>query len=238
MSKAQEIYSELIDNFQILSAEGYISFCLKDISIRVKENDVVGNILEEWLYKWLCENSFDVRHNTSQSAPDFWLNPDDVESDLLEIKSFCASPSFDIAAFMSYINELKVKPWRLFSDYLIFQYDMEKDSGNVHIQKVWLKKVWEISSPSDRFPIKTQYKNKQIVNIRPATWYSDNSRFKTFASKEHFLAALEETIYSYPESHKLAETWARDLCANYKEKYKSPLKIPRWSDIKSLYGFA
>lgn len=234
---AQQIYNKLVNEFDIMNATGFIAFTLKDVSIRVKQNDVVGNILEEWLYKWLQENGFDVVHNTAQNPPDFWLDRNDREKDLLEIKSFYSSPSFDIAAFMSYVNELKAKPYRLFSDYLIIKYDMNEETGDVSIVNVWLKKVWEISAPSERWPIKTQYKNGQIVNIRPATWYSDRQRFPTFTCKEHFVSALEETIYAYPETHSVAATWKRDLCANYRRKYGTDLVIPRWNDIKGQYGF-
>lgn len=234
---AQQIYDKLLNDFDILHAVGSISFSLNDISICVKENDVVGNILEEWLHKWLQENGFNVVHNTTQNPPDFWLNPDDRESGLLEVKSFYNSPSFDIAAFMSYIKEIVEKPYRLFSDYLIIQYDMHSETGEVSIVNVWLKKVWEISAPSERFPIKTQYKNKQIVNIRPATWYSKRTIYPTFKCKEHFISALEETIFQYPETHAVATTWKRDLCENYYRKYNERLVIPRWDDIKGEYGF-
>ena len=133
---AQQIYNKLLNEFNVLNATGSISFSLNDVSIRVKENDVVGNILEEWLHKWLQENGFNVEHNTTQNPPDFWLNPNDRESDLLEVKSFYSSPSFDIAAFMSYVNEIKERPYRLFSDYLIIQYDMNSETGDVSIVKV------------------------------------------------------------------------------------------------------
>jgi type II restriction enzyme len=234
---AQQVYDKLLNESDILHAAGSISFSLNGVSIRVKERNVVGNILEEWLYKWLQEKGFNVIHNTTQNPPDFWLNPDDRESDLLEIKSFYKSPSFDIAAFMSYVNEIKEKPYRLFSDYLIIQYNMNSKTGDVSIVKAWLKKVWEISAPSERFPIKTQYKNKQIVNIRPATWYAKRAKFPTFKCKEHFISALEETIYQYPETHAVATTWKRDLCENYNRKYNERLEIPRWNDIKEEYGF-
>lgn len=234
---AYDVYNKLLNEFDIMNATGYIAFSLKDISIRVKQNDVVGNILEEWLHKWLLNNGFDVIHNTSQNPPDFWLNREDRESDLLEVKSFYNSPSFDIASFMSYINELSVKPYRIFSDYLIFKYDMDSTTGDVSIKNMWLRKVWELCAPSERFPIKTQYRNGQIVNIRPATWYSPNPKYPTFTCKEHFLAALEETIYQYAETHARAATWKRDFCSNYYRKYGEQLVIPRWNDIKAEYGF-
>lgn len=40
---------------------------------------------------------------------------------------------------------------------------MNKDI--VTIDDLWLKNLWEISSPSEEWPIKVQYRNKVIVNI-------------------------------------------------------------------------
>lgn len=90
-------------------------FNLKDYGITVEQNNVVGNILEEWLGKWMTSNGITHRHNERQSSPDFWLNPDNLETDWLEVKPFTGSPNFDIAAFRSFINLVISKPWKLHS---------------------------------------------------------------------------------------------------------------------------
>lgn len=51
MDKAQEIYNKLVGDFGFENSIGKITFKLKDIAIVVNQNNVVGNILEEWLDK-------------------------------------------------------------------------------------------------------------------------------------------------------------------------------------------
>lgn len=232
MNKADIIFDVLKSDFGFKGAEGSVRFNLKDFNITVEQNNIIGNILEEWLAKWIVFRGFDCIHNTKQESPDFWLNREDLTADWLEVKSFTGSPNFDIAAFRSFINLIIDKPYKLQSKYLLIKYSMA--DGIVTIDDIWLKKVWEISCTSDRFPIKVQYKNKTIVNIRPATWYSANST-PVFKSLEHFLAALEQTIYKYHDTNHLAETWLDKLKKSYQDFYGVLLDVPRWNDIKELY---
>ena len=122
MDKAQEVYKKLIDDFGFRSTAGEILFKLKDICIVVNQNNVVGNILEEWLDRWMTECGIPHVHNTGQSSPDFWLNPSDLNKDWLEVKSFTGSPNFDIAAYNSFINLVLQKPYKLQSSYLLIKY--------------------------------------------------------------------------------------------------------------------
>lgn len=59
---AQQIFDKLLDEEKILSANGQIRFFLGDVDIIVKQKDVVGNIIQEWLGGWLRkrEIEFDV----------------------------------------------------------------------------------------------------------------------------------------------------------------------------------
>ena len=59
---------------------GAIKFELSDFEIIVKQNNVVGNILEEWLDKWMTEMGFSHDYNHAQSAPDFWLDVDNHDT--------------------------------------------------------------------------------------------------------------------------------------------------------------
>ena len=88
MTIAERIYQLLKDDFHFESSSGKISFNLRDFHITVEQNNIVGNILEEWLAKWLDSKGIPNIHNLKQASPDFWLNPDNLESDWLEIKSF------------------------------------------------------------------------------------------------------------------------------------------------------
>ena len=176
--------------------------------------EIVGNIIQKWVGKLL--ESFDLT------------------SEWLEIKSFTGSPNFDVAAFRSFINLVIEKPWKLHSKHLLIKYKME--DGIVTIEQFWLKNLWEICSTSSAWPVKVQYKNKVIVNIRPAVWYSDRADFSPFESLEDFLAAIEETIYQYPDTRTtIALHWKEKLMKSYENHYGRALNIPRWYDIKDKY---
>lgn len=233
MSKANEIFDQLKNDFGFNGASGSVQFSLKDFNITVDQNNIIGNILEEWIAKWLDSKGIPNIHNLKQESPDFWLNPNNLSEDWLEIKSFTGSPNFDIAAFRSFINLIIEKPYKLQSQYLLIKYKME--NGVVTIEDFWLKKVWEISCTSSKFPLKVQYKNKTIVNIRPATWYSEKAEYPVFECLEDFLSALEQTIYKYHETNYLAETWSEKLVSSYNKFYGVRLNIPRWNDIKIRY---
>ena len=44
-----EIYDRLVNEDKILTKKGRITFTLGDIDIIVKQRDVVGNIMQEWV---------------------------------------------------------------------------------------------------------------------------------------------------------------------------------------------
>lgn len=234
MNEIEKLYNALQEDFGFEGATGSVLFNLKGYQITVEQNNVIGNILEEWLDKWMTSKGIVHIHNERQSSPDFWLNPNDSTADWLEVKSFTGSPNFDVGAFRSFINLIIEKPWKLQSKYLLIKYKSEK--GVVTIEKFWIKNLWEICSTSGSWPLKVQYKNKVIVNIRPTTWYSATSDYKPFECLEDFLAALEETIYKYHDTRStIAEQWSEKLCKSYKEHYGTTLVIPRWNDIKGKY---
>jgi len=190
------IYNRLIDSLDQLV--GGTIFRIGDISIDVKGKDGLGGLIEEWFGIWALSNNFNVHDHKksggSQEFPDYYIGDD---MGMLEIKSFdiTASPNFDLANFESYCESVANKPERIDSDYLIFGYELS--GSKLRISKIWLKKIWEITCPSDRWPLKTQTKRDVIYNIRPATWYSTNNKFKVFTSKEKFIDALFETQEQY-----------------------------------------
>lgn len=53
----EELYDKLLTDFNIKSVEGRITFCLGSVGIIVKQKDVVGNIIQEWLEGWLRANN-------------------------------------------------------------------------------------------------------------------------------------------------------------------------------------
>ncbi len=168
--------------------------------------------------------------------PDIYLNPDDRTKDLLEVKAFnySASPGFDIADFKAYAREIVENPYMLHTKYLIFGYAMNEE-GTVTIRDLWLKNVWEICRSMECWPLNVQYKNKVIHKIRPAKWYGNRSRFPMFESMEHYLSAIEETLFSYPDTHELSKGWRKKMVESYKSFYGKDITIPRWEDLAETY---
>ena len=122
---AKQIYDKLVNDDKILELQGQIKFFLGDVDIIVKQKDVVGNIIQEWLQGWLDKNNVEYAPSeNTQMPPDFFLNPNNKTKDLLEVKAFnrSASPGFDIADFRMYEEEIIEKPYMLDVDYLIFGY--------------------------------------------------------------------------------------------------------------------
>lgn len=235
---AAEICNALINVDKILEISGQIKFELGDVKIVVKQKDVVGNIMQEWLEGWLKKRavSYSVNTNT-QMPPDFYLSPKDKTHNLLEIKAFNsdASPGFDIADFTMYSEEIIREPYMLDVDYLIFAYRMSAD-GVVTIKNVWLKKVWEITRRMADWPLNLQVKKDVVHKIRPGVWYSQKPRdFKMFSCLEHFLSAMEETVYQNEDTRKKGAQWKNRFLTNYKKFYNKTLVIPKWDEIKDLY---
>lgn len=236
---AQEIYDKLLNDDHILELEGQIKFYLGDVNIIVKQKDVVGNIMQEWLQGWLDARGIEYAPSeNTQMPPDFFLNPDDITKELLEVKAFNrnSSPGFDIADFRMYASEILEKPYMLDVDYLIFGYDMS-DDGVVTIKDVWLKKVWQITRRMENYPINLQVKEGVIHKIRPGVWYSERiTDYAIFDCLEDFISAIEETTFKEPKLRSsIASTWLAVFQRNYKAWCGKELSIPRWNDIKDKY---
>ena len=220
---AQEVYDKLLNEDGILHLEGQIRFYLGDVDIIVKQRDVVGNIMQEWLQGWLDKREIEYAPSeNTQMPPDFFLNPDDKTKNLLEVKAFNRNrgPGFDIADFRMYEEEIIEKPYMLNVDYLIFGYDMN-DYGVVTIKNVWLKKVWEITRRMEDWPINLQIKDNVVHKIRPGIWYADDITrmdYTVFESLEDFISAIEEAVFLNPKTHNDAGTWKSTFLRSYKRE--------------------
>ena len=239
---AQEIYDRLLNDDHILELKGQIRFFLGDVNIIVRQKDVVGNIMQEWLQGWLEAKGIEFAPSeNTQMPPDFFLNPDDRTKGLLEVKAFNrnGSPGFDIADFRMYAAEIQEKPYMLDVDYLIFGYDMSAD-GIVTIKDVWLKKVWQITRRMENFPINLQIKEGVIHKIRPGVWYSKRATdYAIFDCLEDFISAIEETTFKEPKLRtSVASTRLTVFQKKYKDWYGKELNVPRWNDIKDKYDLA
>ena len=235
---ALKVFEKLLDEDKLLEIEGQIKFFLGDVDIIVKQKDVVGNIIQEWLQGWMDKRGIEYALNdNTQMPPDFFLNPDDKTTDLLEVKAFnrSASTGFDIADFRMYEEEIIEKPYMLNVDYLIFGYDMS-DDGVVTIKDLWLKKVWEITRRMDGWSINLQVKQGVVHKIRPGVWYSDRpGNIPMFKCIEDFIAAIEEAVYQNPKTHESAATWKKNFIDSYRKFYGVKLDIPRWQEIAPKY---
>jgi len=212
-----QLYNELVDVFKIKEQIGSVEIKLGNVSAKYNGKDAIGDLLQEWLGEWMKSKHyyFRTKHNT-QEFPDFLLSESNTK-DFLELKTFNAnaSPAFDIANFDSYCTSLLNIPERIDADYLIFSYKME--NSELSINNVWLKKVWELASPSGQDPIKLQVKRNQIYNIRPCTWYSERLRFQPFNNKNDFLIAISETHNFYPQCDQYKNDWLNIVNEKYYE---------------------
>lgn len=237
---AEQIYDTLINRDGIKTAKGQISFNLCDIDVIVKNKDIVGGALENWVNQWLIDNNVDFEFNAqTQSKPDLYLDPDNKEHQLLEVKSFNRekTPAFDIADFVGFAFELIHKPYLLDIDCLVFGYSMDIETGDITVKDIWLKKIWEVAATSGEWALKVQgTEDKSIIKkVRPGTWYSNRARFKCFESKLDFLSAYEQTLYDYQATRARASNWKFQLKQSYYNYYGEELIIPRWDDIKHNY---
>jgi type II restriction enzyme len=235
---AQEVYNKLINDDKVLELQGQIKFYFGDVDIIVKQKDVVGNIIQEWLQGWLEKRGIEyaLSQNT-QMPPDFYLNAENKTQDLLEVKAFnrSASPGFDIADFRMYEEEIIDKPYMLDVDYLIFGYSMSND-GIVTVKDLWIKKVWEITRCMSDWALNLQVKQNVVHKIRPGVWYSTKQgNYPMFKSLEDFISAVEETVYQNPKTHNDVANWKNRFLASYKSHYGKDLNIPRWSEIAHIY---
>jgi type II restriction enzyme len=233
---AQEVFDKLMNDDRILSLEGQIKFFFGDVNIIVKQKDVVGNIIQEWVQGWL--DARDIEYAPSQNTqmpPDFFLNPNDRQVSLLEVKAFNIEkvPGFDIADFRMYASEVINKPYMLDVDYLVFGYKMI--NGVVTVKKLWLKKVWQITCSSKAWPMKLQVKDNVVHKIRPSVFYSARAKYRPFDCLEDFISALEQSIYQNRDTRELSQQWQNRFLESYQAHCGVRMNIPRWSEIADKY---
>lgn len=186
---ANKIYNLLIQD-QITKSEGSIIFDFLNISIKINEKSAIGDLFQEWFAAWMYQKQIDFRLPAhTQKFPDFLLEKESDSTGLLEVKTFnfSASANFDVANFEAYCDSLTTQAYRLDADYLIFGYELEM--YKFKIKNIWLKKIWEITGNSEKYPIRCQTKRSAIYNIRPVNWYSRNAEYKPFQTRLEFVTA-------------------------------------------------
>lgn len=222
---AQQLLDELL-NLNLENAIGRINFNMAGINIIINQTDIVGNSLQAWLGEYLKHKNYYFRTpDNTQAFPDFYLSEKNNEG-LLEVKSFNfdATPGFDIANFESYVESVKQQPYKLEANYLIFGYSMSKE-GDISVPKIWLKKIWEISGTSTKWPLKVQDKRGMIYNIRPSSNFKRDIA-SPFKNKIDFLEAIYKTLIKY-KNIEYANSWLDELKENYLLYYKEELNIEK-----------
>lgn len=211
--KAKEIHDRLIAD-GIKDSTGSIRFELMNITLDIEDKSAMGTLIQEWLGTWM--NARKIYHRTqenSQVFPDFFLEENDLNG-LLEVKSFdyTTSPNFDIANFDTYTRSISEAAYRLDADYLIFGYELI--GTKLTIKDIWIKKVWELTCGSVKYPVRTQVKQHVIHNIRPYNFKNNSKGFQAFATRRAFVEALRETIRIYtPERG--ADEWFKSVEESY-----------------------
>lgn len=212
--KAEALFNKLKEE-GIVGAEGAISLDLLNVKIDIGDKSAVGNLLQEWLGKWMEIKEIYRRNNkNSQMPPDFYLS-ENVDKDWLEVKTFdyAESPNFDVANFDAYVRDIREKSFRLDADYLIMGYSLV--NGKITIKDIWLKKIWEITCPSNDYALRTQVKQGKIYNIRPYNFKSKPKGFQPFKDRLSFVTAIKQTLEKYIHSKKESDKWLDDVKKSY-----------------------
>ena len=219
---------QLLDEANVKDTIGHITITFNGLPVTLKQRDTVGNALQEWLCAFLRSKDVYFRPNIGQTFPDFYFREEN-DTHLCEMKSFYDSANFDVANYRSYVNSIAEKPYRLNSDYIIFQYDMN-DDGDIRIIDYWCKKVWEITGPAGNYSLKCQRKRSQIVNIRPITWYSTNAKYSAFGTLNKLLKALYVTEINLVNNTREVNQWMQTVLSGYNEYFGTNITL---QDIRS-----
>ena len=208
----EKIYPEVVGKF------GKIIFELNSIKVTINTKDSIGHMLQDWIEAWAEQNNIYIRANPStQEFPDFYLSESDEEN-LLEIKSFDfnASPNFDIANFDTYVRSLLDSPKKLDAYYLVFGYSL--DNGEIKIEGLWLKRIWELATTSGSWDLKLQVKQGTIYNIRPVNFVSKRTNIaQPFKNKLEFLEAIQNVLDQYEKTKDSHSNWLHDFKTVYKD---------------------
>lgn len=236
--KAEELY-ELLKESELMNLHFSGFHKVGDFDINLDRANVIGNIIQEWVYEWLRTNNVEFERDEGQLPPDLFLDPEDKTCNLVEIKAFNyqESPAFDIAEPLAYLEEIVKRPYMLYTDYLIFGYKMDEETGIITIENIWLKKIWDICSPSKTkgLPI-----GGQAVKIRPSKWYNKTKRATpNFVSLEDYLSAFVDLLYHLYNGSKhseIAKTAKERIITSYQRHFPDKELHILWFDaIKEKY---
>jgi NgoBV restriction endonuclease. len=235
---AKEIVEFLVDSengLDLLKKQGTINFSFAGVRMRAKKNDIVGNVLQEWLKKVLDKNKiFNIPSDGTQSFPDFYLKSKGKERDYSEVEGLCEiksynskrTPAFDVANYDSYIEKLNQNVAILDTKYIIFAYKFE--DGKLSVSNVFCKNIWEITGETEKESLKCQIKKGKVYNIRPVSFTSTRDKVrKPFENLEGFLIALYKFTVEQDKGKNIDrnKVWMERICEKYTELHEGDDKV-------------
>jgi type II restriction enzyme len=192
--KSEQIKTCLEQQFEA-KTRGRIQFLIKGRRYDITSSDVIGGVVQDWIGQFLAgRNELKlVKNAETQDFPDYFL--DSRKTCAFEVKCYNlkGSPGFDLANFERYLEAVDGKHRALFvdADYLVVGY--RQSPAGISLEKFMLKKIWQMTGPSDKYPISLQVKRKVPYNIRPKNFTSEKIiRTGLFSSSHAFLEALDE----------------------------------------------
>lgn len=206
----------LVNQHNLIGSLGQTTFTLAGLSIVVTNKDIIGNVIQEWFSIWMREQGLVVHGGPhTQSWPDFVFH-DDMH---LEVKAFDgdAAPNFDVANFDTFIRSVLDHPTRLDTDHIIFEYRLVNQQ--ILIQNIYLKKIWEITGPSDTNILNLQVKQGQPINIRPKNFRSP--RVPVFPNRQSFVYTLGLAVERFRGN--IYPNWYNRLAIAYQDATGHPL---------------
>jgi hypothetical protein len=216
MTKPAEKLFQILLSQNIIGSCGTVFFEMQGAKYQINDNSIVGNVIQSWLQSFMKVNNVSYRLvDNTQEFPDFFLDSERNDINLLEVKCFTRSANFDVANFLAYCRSISEKPYRLNADYLIFEYSTSEKG--ISIEGVWLKKVWEICGGSDRSAVKIQWKQGQPYNIRPANWYGNGKiQYPPFTSRIEFIKALQMVLNTHQSADILRKNFVHNVATLFK----------------------
>jgi len=192
--KSEQIKSCLEQQFGA-KTHGRIQFLINGRRYDITSSDVIGGVVQDWIGQFLVgRNELKLVKNTeTQDFPDYFL--DSRKTCAFEVKCYNLkrSPGFDLANFERYLDAVEGTQRSLFvdADYLVIGY--RQSAAGISLERFMLKKIWQMTGPSDKYPLNLQVKRKVPVNIRPKNFTSEKIiRTGLFSSSDAFLEALDE----------------------------------------------
>lgn len=190
----------------------------------IENCNIVGDIMEDILYKRISDKIPTFQNGPKQSSPDFYNRNKMWE---WELKCFKGSPCFDISNFNSYISQLQDNLERKLykTKYLVFKYKFE--SNSIELTAFKLCNVWEMIQYNGKNPISVQTKKGIWYNIRPCSFNDMNNQLKNpDVFIKHICKAINQTPNKLENKERIVEDIQREY---YKLQYEKIL-----NDITTL----